>query len=163
MHGMGSDRIGWGCCGWGAGPVVGPTTVSLKVSFPVLYYKVFIIIMSMLQMDNQRVNEYGQKDEKSLGKSKQKTSNEHLIPLLAVCHWTGCSQEVVTFNCRPQDWSLGTVCNCCSPWWVTSLTGLKQSDVQGEVCRALLHFLLFTSSLSLPLFPLYMYIMLIII
>jgi len=96
-------------------------------------------VMSLLQLDSGRKNEYGQKTEKSLGKSKQKTSNEHLIPLLALFHWTGCSQELVTFNCRPQDWSLGWVSTCCCPCWVCSLTGLKQSDVQGECCLLYQH------------------------
>lgn len=90
--------------------------------------------MSMLQASHDRTNEFGKKTDKSLGKSVQKTSNDHLIPLLAVLHWTGLSGELLTFNCRPQDWSLGTVCTCCSPWYVASATGLKKSDVQGECC-----------------------------
>lgn len=90
--------------------------------------------MSLLQADHGRINEFGKKTDKSLGKSKQKTSNEHLIPLLAVLHWTTLSGELLSFNCRPQDWSLGSVCTCCSPWWVCSATGLKKSDVQGECC-----------------------------
>jgi len=90
--------------------------------------------MSLLQMNHERTNEFGQKDEKSTGKSKQKTSNDHLIPLLAVLHWTNLSSELLTFNCRPQDWSLGTVCTCCTPYYVCSATGLKKSDVQGECC-----------------------------
>ena len=90
--------------------------------------------MSLVQLGHERTNEFGQKDEKSTGKSKQKTSNDHLIPLLAVLHWTNLSSELLTFNCRPKDWSLGTVCTCCCPSYVCSLTGLKQSDVQGECC-----------------------------
>jgi len=90
--------------------------------------------MSLLQASHDRTNEFGKKTDKSLGKSKQKTSNEHLIPLLAILHWTNLSGELLTFNCRPQDWSLGSVCTCCSPWWVCSATGLKKSDVQGECC-----------------------------
>jgi hypothetical protein len=80
------------------------------------------------------VNEYGKKDEKSVGKSKQKMDYSHLIPMLACCHFTGLSDELIAINPRPNEWSVGSVCTCCSPWWVCSMTGLKMSDVQGECC-----------------------------
>jgi hypothetical protein len=70
--------------------------------------------MHVLMVDRGRTNEFGNKDEKSLGKSIQKTSADHIIPLLALCHWTGLSSELLSFNCRPQDWSVGSVCTCSS-------------------------------------------------